>query len=186
MRGIGVFRLGWQEAGGDYVVTAAFENYLWQRLGGRAVEDCAVGGGEYAAVAGAGEDIGLGAVEDRAGVMGAEAAEGDVGFCGGAEEEAGAVVGGIGENFAAAYGDFVGLGDYFSRVPGFVFLPVGCQRADHCQDAGDAEPFVEASAGHRRSLFSAQALVIGFVNEWLLAVSGLAEENKRDPSLRSG
>jgi hypothetical protein len=185
IRGIGVFHLGWQEAGGDYVVTAAFEDYLRQWLGGRAVEDCAVGGGEYAAVAGAGEEVGLGAVEDWAGVMGAEAAEGDVGFFGGAEEKAGAVVGGIGENFAASYGDFVGLGDYFSRVPGFAFLPVGCKRADDGQGASDAEPFVEASAGHLRSLFSAQALVIGFVNGWLPSFCGAAEEDKRNPSLRS-
>ena len=100
-----------------------------QGLGRRAVQDCAVGGGEYAAVAGAGEDVGLGAVEDGAGVVGAEAAEGDVGFFGGAEEEAGAVVGGIGENFGAADRDFVGLGYYFYWVAGFVFLPIGRQGA---------------------------------------------------------
>ncbi len=86
-------------------------------------------GGEYAAVAGAGEDVVFGLIEHGAGVMGAEATEGDVGFFGGAEEEAGAVVGGIGENFGAADRDFVGLGDYFYWVAGFVFLPVGDERA---------------------------------------------------------
>ena len=95
-------------------------------LGRRAVKDCAVGGGVDAAVAGAGEDVFFRAIKDGAGVMGAEAAEGQVGFCGGAKEEAGAVVGGIGENFGAAYGDFSDLGDYFYWVGRFVFLPIGC------------------------------------------------------------
>ena len=123
--GVSCLRSG-HEAGGEDVVAAAFQDYLRQGLGRRAIEDCAVGGGVDAAVAGAGEDIVLWAIEYRASVMGAEAAEGQVGFCGGAKEEAGAVVGGIGENFRAADGDFAGLGDYFYGVRGFVFLPIGC------------------------------------------------------------
>jgi hypothetical protein len=105
-------------------------------------------------VAGAGEDFGLGLVEDWAGVMGAEAAEGDVCVFGGAEEEAGAVVGGVSENFAAADRDISGLGDYFYRVAGFVFLPVGDQAACKCEDARYAEPFVEAAAGDGSRFFS--------------------------------
>jgi hypothetical protein len=120
-----VFRLRLQEAGGDDVVAAAFQDHSRQGLGRGAVEDCAVGGGVDAAVAGASEDVVLWAVENRAGVMSAEAAEGQVGVFGGAQKEARAVVGGIGENFGAADGDFVGLGDYFFRVAGFVFLPIG-------------------------------------------------------------
>ena len=76
-------------------------------------------------MAGAGEDVGLGAIEDGAGVVGAEAAEGEVGVFGGAEQEAGAVVGRIGENFGASDRDFSGLGDYFCRESGLVFCPVG-------------------------------------------------------------
>jgi hypothetical protein len=124
IRGIGVLRLRLQEAGGDDAVGAALQHYFWEGLGRRAVEDGTVGGGEYSAVAGACEDVVRGLVKHRAGVMGAEAAEGHVGVFGGAEEEAGAVVGGIGENLGAADGDFAGLGDYFFRVAGFVFLPV--------------------------------------------------------------
>jgi hypothetical protein len=82
-------------------------------------------------VAGTGEDVLLGAVEDWAGVMRAETAEGDVTFFGWTKQEAGAIVGGIGENFAAANGDFVGLGDYFCGVTGCVVSPVGCERAYH-------------------------------------------------------
>ncbi len=105
-------------------------------------------------MAGAGEDVGLGAVEDWAGVVSAEAAEGDVGVFGGAEQEAGAVVGGVGEDFTAAYRDFSGLGDYFYWVAGFVFLPVGDEGACEGQGAGDAEPFVEAAAGDGGSFVS--------------------------------
>jgi hypothetical protein len=161
-----------EEAGGDDVVAAAFEDYFGQRLWWWAVENCAVGGGIDAAVAGAGEDVFFGAVEDRAGVMRTEAAEGQVGFRGGAEEEAGAVVGGIGENFGAADGNFVRLRDYFYGVRRFVFLPIGYQRACHGQDAGDAEPYVEAAAGDSGGFFSFQALVVGFVNGWLVQVFG--------------
>jgi hypothetical protein len=53
-------------------------------------------------VAGAGEDVVGRLIKHRAGVMRAEATEGDVGLFVGAEEEAGAIVGGVGENFAAA------------------------------------------------------------------------------------
>ena len=53
-------------------------------------------------MAGAAEDVLLGAVEDWAAVVCAETTEGEVGFFGWAKQEAGAVVGGIGENFAAA------------------------------------------------------------------------------------
>jgi hypothetical protein len=102
---------------------------LWEGLGRGAVQDCAVGGGEDSAVAGAGEDVVGGLIEHGAGVVGAEAAEGDVGVFGGAEEEAGAVVGGIGENLAAANWDFSCTGDYFYWVGGFVFLPVGDEGA---------------------------------------------------------
>src|ERR1700733_10912181 len=94
-----------------------------------AIEDCAVGGRVDTAVAGAGEDVFFGAIEDGAGVVRAEAAESQVGFCGGAEEEAGAVVGGIGEDLGAAHGDFAGLLRFFNRVRRFVFLPVGNQSA---------------------------------------------------------
>jgi hypothetical protein len=132
MDGIGVFGLrNGHEAGGDNVVAATFQDYLRERFGRRAIEDCAVGSRVDTAVAGAGEDVCFGAVKDGAGVVGAEAAEGNVGFRGGAQEEAGAVVGGVDENFGAADGDFVGLGDYFYWVTGFVFLPVGYQRACH-------------------------------------------------------
>jgi len=161
-----------EEAGGDDVVAAAFEDYFGQRLWWWAVENCAVGGGIDAAVAGAGEDVFFGAVEDRAGVMRTEAAEGQVGFRGGAEEEAGAVVGGIGENFGAADGDFVRLRDYFYGVRRFVFLPIGDQRACHGQDAGDAEPYVEAAAGDGGRFFSLQAFVVGFANGLLLLFFG--------------
>jgi len=113
---------------------------LRERLGRRAIEHGAVAGGEYSAVAGAGEDVVGGLIEHGAGVVGAEATEGDVGVFGGAEEEAGAVVGGVGENFAAADRDFPGLGDYFYRVAGFVFLPVGDEGACKRDDAGSAEP----------------------------------------------
>jgi len=98
---------------------------LWERLWWRAVENGAVVGGEDSAVAGAREDAVRGLVKHRAGVVSAEAAERYVGVFGGAEEEAGAVVGGISENLAAADGDFSGLGDYFYWVARFVFLPVG-------------------------------------------------------------
>lgn len=143
-------------------------------FGRRAVQDSAVGGGEYAAVARAGEDVVGGLIEHRAGVMGAETAEGDVGVFGGAKEEAGAVVGGIGENFAAAHGNFLGLGDCFYWVAGFVFLPVGGQGACQRENAGCAEPFVEAAAGNRGRFLSLQALVICFVNGSLLGFSGAA------------
>ena len=131
MRGNGVLRLssGRDEAGGDDVVAAAFQDHLRQGLWRRAVEDCAVRGRIDAAVARAGEDVFFGAIEDGAGVMGAEAAEGEVGFCGGAEEEARAVVGGICENFGASDGDFAGLGDDFHWITGFVFFPIGDERA---------------------------------------------------------
>jgi hypothetical protein len=161
-----------EEAGGDDVVAAAFEDYFGQRLWWWAVENCAVGGGIDAAVAGAGEDVFFGAVEDRAGVMRTEAAEGQVGFRGGAEEEAGAVVGGIGENFGAADGNFVRLRDYFYGVRRFVFLPIGYQRACHGQDAGDAEPYVEAAAGDGGGCFSFEPVVICFANIWLPQLLG--------------
>jgi hypothetical protein len=95
----GVFHLRLHEAGGDDVVSAAFEDYLRQRLRRGTVEDGAVGCGEYSAVAGAGEDVVFGTIKNRARVVGAEAAESAVSVFGGAEEEAGAVVGWIGENF---------------------------------------------------------------------------------------
>jgi len=128
-----VRRLSWgrDETRCDDVVAAALQDYLWEGFGRWAVEDCAVGGGVDSAVAGAGEDVFFRPIEDRAGVMGAEAAEGDVGFCSGAEEEAGAIVGGVGENFRAADGDFACLRDYFHWVRRFVFLPVGDERACH-------------------------------------------------------
>jgi len=86
MRGIGVFCLrGGHEAVGDDVVAAAFQDHLWEGFGWGAIQDCAVGGGVDTSVAGAGEDVFVGAIEDRAGVVGAEAAEGQVGFRGGAE-----------------------------------------------------------------------------------------------------
>ena len=87
------------EAGGDDVIAAAFQDYLRQGLGRWAIEDGAVGGREHAAVAGACEYVLFGAIENRTGVVGAEAAEGDIGFCGGAEKEARPVVGRISENF---------------------------------------------------------------------------------------
>jgi hypothetical protein len=61
--------------------------------------------------------------------MRAQAAEGQIGFGGGAEQEAGAVVGGIGENFRTADGDFAGLADDFYGVGRFVLLPVRGERA---------------------------------------------------------
>jgi len=149
-----VFGLRLQDAGGDYVVAAALEDYLREWLGRRAVKDCAVGGGEYAAVAGASEDVGLGAVKHRARVMGAEAAEGEVGFLGGAEQEAGAVVRWISENSKAAHWDFVGLGDYFCWVSGFVFLPIHDEGACCGERAGCAAPYVEAAACDWWSFFS--------------------------------
>jgi len=87
MRGNGVRRLssGRDEAGGDDVVAAAFQDHLRQRLWRRAVEDCAGGSRVDAAVARAGEDVFFGVIEDGAGVMRAEAAEGEVGFGSGAE-----------------------------------------------------------------------------------------------------
>jgi hypothetical protein len=105
-------------------------------------------------MAGAGEDVGLGTVENRAGVVGAEAAEGYVRVFGGTKEEAGAVVGRIGENFGAADGNFVGLRDYFYWVAGLVFLPVGDEGACESGGAGDADPFVEAAAGEGGNFFS--------------------------------
>src|SRR5580700_3275270 len=99
VRGTAVFGLVCHETGRDNVVAATVYGYLGQRFGRRTIEDGAGGRGVDAAVAGAGEDVFLGAVKDGAGVMGAEAAEGQVGFRGGSEQEAGAVVGGIRENF---------------------------------------------------------------------------------------
>jgi hypothetical protein len=141
---------------------------LREGFGRGAVQDSAVSGGENAAVAGAGEDVVGGLIKHGAGVMGAEAAERNVGIFGGAKEKAGAVVDGIGENFGAADWDFVGLGDYFCGVAGFEFLPVGDQGACERDDAGDAEPFVETAAGNRGRFLSLQAFVICSFNGRLL------------------
>ena len=161
-----MFRLRFDEAGGDDVVAVAFEDYLWERLWWRAVENRAVVGGEDSAVAGAPEDAVRGLVKHRARVVSAETAERYVGVFRGAEEEAGAVVGGIRENLAAADGDFSGLGDYFCWVAGFVFLPVVYQRSYEREGAGGANPFVEAAAGDGGNFFAPQPLVIRFINDW--------------------
>ena len=163
-----MFRLGLHESSGDDVVAAALENYLRERLGWRAVEDGAVGRGKHSTVARAGEDVFRGAVKYRAGVVRAEAAEGEIGVFSGTQQEAGTVVGWISENLRAADWNFFSLRDNFYRVGRFVLLPISYQRARDGKDSGNAEPFVEAAASDRGSFFSLWPVVVGFVDVWLL------------------
>lgn len=144
---MGLCLLGLHDADSENLWAAEFEFDLWERLRWRAGEDGAVGGGEDAAVAGAVEFVVFGAVEDRAGMMGAEAAERKVGVCGGAKQEAGALVSGVGEDFGAADGEIVGLGDEFCRER---FFSTACGRDEGRGDgykAGSGEGFCEFAAG---------------------------------------
>lgn len=95
---IEVERLRFYEPSGDNIGPAEFDRDAGERFRRWTLQNGAIGGGEGAIVAGANEFVEVGAIEDGAGVVGAEAAEGEVGPRCGLDENAGIRLGGILEN----------------------------------------------------------------------------------------
>jgi len=95
------------EACCDNIGAAEFERDAGKRFRRRTLENRAVGGGEGAIVAGANEFIEVGTIEDGAGVVGAEAAEGEIDACSGVNQNAGIRLRGILENERASHRNFI-------------------------------------------------------------------------------
>jgi hypothetical protein len=151
--GIAFLILSFQDAGGEDVGAAAVECDARQRAWRRAEENRTVRGGEGALMAGAIEAIFFRSVVNGTGSMSADAAEGDVGVVDGAEKDARLDVGGIGEDFEAANGDFPRLRDDARGIVGSESAAKKNPGADGGDGrAGHGEELVEGAA-RRLGLF---------------------------------
>src|SRR6185437_508393 len=134
---------------GHNLAAAALQSNAGKRATRRAGEHGAIGCGKNAAVARAIEFAADAVIGDRAGIVGADAAEGEIGLLGGANQDARGIVARIGKNLEAADGNFAFGGNHaLGRLPRAEPFAQAPKRRDQGDDCADDEFSGEAASGN--------------------------------------